>query len=131
MVVYHLIILLLIFLIITSIIFMVHNMYKKNGILEDIIKILYRQSSRWAVAANQDENEIIRVLHANYAAGYLWAIKDIAPTDVFKKATGEEFLEFEKKIVKIQDTATMRLASRCKEVIPISDKALIDAIYGR
>lgn len=99
--------------------------------LYSVILTLYRQCSRWAIAADQDDNSIIRVLHANYAAGYLWAIKDIASTEDFKQATGEDFLAFEKKIVTIQDKATMLLASRCKNVIPTSDPLLLNAIYGR
>ena len=51
------------------------NSYTKS------IETLYRQSARWAVASDQDDNDIIRLLHANYAAGYLWAIKDIVSTE--------------------------------------------------
>jgi len=96
---------------------------------ENIVTILYRQCARWAVAAEQDENVVIGVLHANYATGYLWALKDIVRTDIFKKITGEDFLSFENKIVKIQDTATQKLVSLCKESIPISDPSLLKAIY--
>ena len=104
----------------------------KNGLTFDkAIDILYRQCARWAVAANQDKSEIIAVLHANYAAGYLWAIKDIVSTNDFKRITGEDFLEFEKKIVKIQDDATMKLVSICRMVAPVSDTELLRAIYGK
>ena len=102
-----------------------------NHTLDRIIMTLYRQCSRWAVAAEQDNNDIIRVLHANYAAGYLWAMKDITPTSTFARVTGTDFLEFEKKIVRIQDDATMRLASSCKKSIPTSDPSLLNAIYGK
>lgn len=95
-----------------------------------VVDILYRQCARWAVAAQQDENEVIAVLHANYAAGYLWAIKDIVSTDEFKSITGEDFLEFEGKIVKIQDTATRRLVQACRTVVPVKDTDLLNAIYG-
>jgi len=96
---------------------------------ENIVTILYRQCARWAVAAEQDENVVIGVLHANYATGYLWALKDIVRTDIFKKITGEDFLSFENKVVKIQDKATQKLVSVCKESIPISDPSLLKAIY--
>ena len=42
------------------------------------IETLIRQASRWSVAAQQDDSPIIALLHANYGAGYLWALKDIA-----------------------------------------------------
>jgi len=108
-------------------------LFVKRGALdtnfENIVTILYRQCARWAVAAEQDENAVIGVLHANYATGYLWALKDIVRTDIFKKITGEDFLTFENKVVKIQDTATQKLVSVCKESIPISDPSLLKAIY--
>ena len=96
-----------------------------------IIETLYRQCARWAVASDQDDNDIIRLLHANYAAGYLWAIKDIVSTDEFKNIIGEDFLSFEEKITAIQDEATRRVVSKCKTVIPTSEKQLLDAIYYR
>ena len=40
------------------------------------INTLIRQAARWSVAAQQDESPIIALLHANYGAGYLWALKD-------------------------------------------------------
>lgn len=97
----------------------------------NIIQTLYRQSARWAVASDQDDNDIIRLLHANYAAGYLWAIKDIVTTDEFKNITGEDFLSFEKQITAIQDEATRRVVSKCTSVIPTSEKQLLRAIYYR
>ena len=103
----------------------------ENGTMNRVVSILYRQCARWAVAAEQDKSDMIAVLHANYAAGYLWAIKDIVDTNNFKQITGQDFLEFEKKIVKIQDNATYRLVSKCRSVVPINDKDLIQAIYGK
>ena len=60
-----------------------------------IILKLTRQAARWSVAALQDENPIISILHANYGAGYLWAIKDIVTTDKFNEITGLDYLTFE------------------------------------
>ena len=60
------------------------------------IRTLYRQTARWGVASVQDDSELIRTLHANYATGYLWAIKDIISADEFKDITGVELAEFEK-----------------------------------
>lgn len=102
---------------------------KNKEVMDTIVRTLYRQSARWAVASDQDDNEVIRLLHANYATGYLWAIKDIASSEDFKRATGEDFLQFEQKIVGIQDRATRILAERCKAVIPIQDPSLLKAMY--
>lgn len=85
----------------------------KQHKFEKSIIILYRQAARWAAAALQDKSEIISLLHANYAAGYLWSIKDIVSTEEFKKITGVDFLEFENKIVNIQDNSTKKMIKKC------------------
>ena len=120
-----------IFVAVFIVIYVFTNSCKKDDVFEKAIDTLYRQCARWAVAADQDKSEIIAVLHANYAAGYLWAIKDIVDTEQFKKITGENFLDFEKKIVKIQDDATYRLVSICRMSAPISDTELLETIYGK
>jgi hypothetical protein len=43
---------------------------RDNMDLTNIIKILSRQSARWSVASIQDENLIIKLLHANYGGAY-------------------------------------------------------------
>ena len=43
---------------------------------------------------------MIAVLHANYGAGYLWALKDIATDSEIQKATGINLGDFENEIVK-------------------------------
>lgn len=86
--------------------------------LEDIINILVRQAARWSTAAKNDMNPLIAVLHANYGAGYLWALKDIATPQQVKSATGIDFLKFEREIVKIQDDSTMTLAKLCPGYAP-------------
>ena len=86
--------------------------------LENIINILSRQAARWSTAAKNDMNPLIAVLHANYGAGYLWALKDVATPPQVKSATGIDFLKFEKEIVKIQDDATIALAKLCPGYAP-------------
>lgn len=103
----------------------------KNDELNRVVEVLYRQCARWAVAAEQDNAEVIAVLHANYAAGYLWAIKDIVGTDRFENITGENFADFEKKIVGIQDKATHGLVTKCRASVPVADEDLLKAIYGK
>lgn len=106
-------------------------LYNKQCKFDNSIRIMYRQSARWAAAAIQDDSLIIKVLHSNYAAGYLWAIKDIVSTSEFKRITGQEFLEFENEIVKIQDSSTKELVDKCKPLIFSENPVLYKAMYLR
>ncbi len=81
--------------------------------MDDIIKILTRQCARWLIAAHQDASPMIAVLHAQYGMGYLWAIKDIATTDQFKRATGLHMPEFERRATVIQDIITKKTVAVC------------------
>lgn len=93
------------------------------------IRILYRQTARYAVASLQDESPVIKSLHANYAMGYLMALKDLATTEEFAKATGDNLLSFERKIAGIQDASTVNLVGDCPALIPEEDPALLRAMY--
>lgn len=106
-------------------------MYTRKCDFENTIKIMYRQSARWAAAAIQDESTIIKVLHANYAAGYLWALKDIVSTSDFERITGQDFLEFENEIVKIQDSSTKKLVETCQPLLFAENPVLYKAMYLR
>ena len=85
---------------------------------KNIITILTRQAARWATAAKQDKNSMISVLHANYGAGYLWALKDIATAEQVKQATGIDLVQLEYEIVTTQDMATKRMARLCPKYAP-------------
>tara|TARA_Y100001958_G_C21244709_1_gene573982 strand:+ start:2883 stop:3278 length:396 start_codon:yes stop_codon:yes gene_type:complete len=96
-------------------------LYNNNySLLSENIKILVRQAARWSTAAKQDESSMIAVLHANYGAGYLWAVKDIATDDQIAKAAGIDIRKFEKEIVEIQDQATIRMSQLCPDYGPES-----------
>jgi len=100
-----------------------NNCYLYNNsfkLLQDKIKILVRQASRWSTAAKQDDNSMIAVLHANYGAGYLWALKDIATDSQISSATGIDVQKFEREIVETQDKATMNMAKLCPKYAPPS-----------
>jgi hypothetical protein len=86
-----------------------------GGAAEANIRTLLRQTARWSAASSQDESPIVALLHANYGAGYLWALKDIATGNEIKKATGVEINEFEKKIISIQDMATKKVSGLCPQ----------------
>ena len=127
-------ILFVLLLLLLSLIFILINFTKnKNNItnFDEAIRTLYRQCARWAVASIQDDSEIIRLLHANYAAGYLWAIKDIVSTEDFFRITGVKFLDLESKIVAIQDEATFKLVNKCGKLVFQNDPLLQKAIYSK
>lgn len=92
--------------------------FSSKSILSKIIQVLSRQAARWSTAAKQDKNSMIAVLHANYGAGYLWALKDIASSEQIKAATGIDILKFEREIVSVQDEATMKMAKLCPKYAP-------------
>lgn len=82
------------------------------------IKKLLRQTSRWSTAAKQDKNSMIAVLHANYGAGYLWALKDIYSETDIEKYGNINLKKFEEQVTKIQDFATKRMAKLCPRYAP-------------
>jgi hypothetical protein len=100
----------LIFIVIFLIIYRVF-IYKTK--IENMVQILIRSCARWGTASLQDKSPLIAVLHANYAAGYLWAIRDIFTDEEIKKATGINRVEFEKKIIDVQDKATKYMMEVC------------------
>ena len=97
--------------------------------LDKQIRILYRQTARYAVASVQDDSPVVKSLHANYAMGYLMALKDLATTEEFAKATGDNLLSFERKIAGIQDASTVNLVGDCPALVPDEDPALLRAMY--
>ncbi len=108
-----------IILVVIIILLVCYIMFKDNNSNKSIIiKTLVRQSSRWATAAAQDENVLISVLHANYGAGYLWALRDIATDQEIINATGIDVLKFRDAITQVQDYSTKRLMDLCPNFAP-------------
>ena len=99
--------------------------------LDKQIRILYRQTARYAVASLQDESPVVKSLHANYAMGYLMALKDLATTEQFARATKDNLLSFERKIAGIQDASTVNLVGDCPALVPDEDPGLLRAMYIR
>lgn len=80
------------------------------------IKKLAQQSAKWGTMAQQDDSPIIAMLHANYAVGYLWALKDIAsPKEIFKQ-TGLNLEQFEEHVVNLQSMVTKKVLKKCPEL---------------
>lgn len=86
--------------------------------LDKNIKTLIRQTARWSVAAIQDKNPLIAVLHANYGTGYLGALRDIATDQQIKNATGIDIREFSKHIIDIQEKTTKYASFKCPQFAP-------------
>jgi len=101
---------------------------KDNKNMDEEIKTLVRQASRWSSAAKQDENPMIAVLHSNYGAGFLWALKDIATQTQIESATGIKLLEFEKEITSAQDSAIKKMVAVCPDFQP--DKSFLSTLAG-
>ena len=89
-----------------------------------IIRKLLRQSSRWAVAAHQDKSPIISLLHANYAAGYLWGLKDIATDIEIQNAANIDIMNFTDKVINIQDKSTKKVSHSCPQFLDDIDREL-------
>ena len=125
---------LILFLVFVFVIFVVFRPDKSLRDLDSVpldkqIRILYRQTARYAVASVQDDSPVVKSLHANYAMGYLMALKDLATTEEFAKATGDNLLSFERKIAGIQDASTVNLVGDCPALVPDEDPALLRAMY--
>lgn len=101
---------------------------KKEIPLDNSVKTLARQAARWSTAATQDENPMIAVLHANYGAGYLWAINDIVTSSEFERMTGHDYKKFRDSIVSVQDDATKRALQACPEFGP--ERNYLTAVGG-
>lgn len=119
----------LIILLLSVVVFVLFRSTSVNVSLEKQIRILYRQTARYAVASLQDESPVVKSLHANYAMGYLMALKDLTTTEEFKRATGDNLLSFERKIAGIQDASTVNLVGDCPDLIPNEDPGLLRAMY--
>jgi hypothetical protein len=89
---------------------------KTRGINKSIEKLI-RQSARYAVAAQQDASPVIAVLHANYAAAYLYATKDIATDSQIHNATGIDVKKFKEHVTNVQDMVTRKTSEKCPEFV--------------
>lgn len=90
----------------------------KRKLQNESIKTLIRQAARWSTSAKQDKNIMIAVLHANYGAGYLWALKDIATSEQIHEASGIDLIKFEEEIIKVQDEVNKRMFMECPSYGP-------------
>ena len=89
---------------------------KTRGMNKSIEKLI-RQSARYATAAQQDKSPVIAVLHANYAAAYLYAVKDIANESQIHNATGIDVKKFKEHVTNVQDMVTKKTSEECPNFV--------------
>lgn len=87
---------------------------KTRGMNKSIEKLV-RQSARYATAAQQDKSPVVAILHANYAAAYLYALKDIATETQIHNATGINVKKFKEHVINVQDMVTKKTTESCPE----------------
>lgn len=75
--------------------------------------ILLKQTARWTLASEQDKNPLIAVLHANYAAGYLYALRDIMSDKDIENVTNVSVMKIQHRVQQVQQDATMRALRYC------------------
>jgi len=106
------------YLYLIAIIFVLYLMMKnKTRGMNKAIEKLVRQSARYAVAAQQDESPVIAILHANYAAAYLYALKEFATDSQIHNATGIDVRKFKEHVTNVQDMVTKKTSEKCPDFI--------------
>jgi hypothetical protein len=100
--------------------YLIYTSFKGDQYVEkdQIIKGLIRQAARWSTAAMQDQNPMIAVLHANYGAGYLWALRDSFSDNDIQRYGQIDIIKFKDEITKVQDFATKKMIAVCPEYAP-------------
>ena len=106
------------YLYLIAVIFVLYLMMQnKTRGMNKAIEKLVRQSARYAVAAQQDESPVIAILHANYAAAYFYALKDIASESQIHNATGIDVKKFKEHVTNVQDMVTKKTYEKCPDFI--------------
>ncbi len=82
---------------------------------EKNIKKLLKQAAKWSVTAQQDESPVTAMLHANWASGYLWALKDITTEQEVYRVAKIELPVFESHIEQVQSEVTKKVLDKCPE----------------
>ena len=103
------------FYLIIAIFILIVIMQNKNRGMKSSIEKLVRQSARYATAAQQDKSPVVAVLHANYAAAYLYALKDIATESQIHNSTGIDVKKFKEHVLNVQDMVTKKTTETCPE----------------
>ena len=104
----------ILFILLSIRLFLVENLNMNKN---KMIRKLIRQSSRYAIASRGDKTPLISVLHANYAATYMFALKDLFSDREIENVLGNTHnrIIYEKKILDIQDKATKNVMKYCPQ----------------
>jgi len=106
------------YLYLIAVIFVLYLMMQnKTRGMNKAIEKLVRESARYAVAAQQDESPVIAILHANYAAAYLYALKEFATDSQIHNATGIDVRKFKEHVTNVQDMVTKKTSEKCPDFI--------------
>src|SRR5210317_665681 len=106
------------YLYLLGVIFVLYLMMKnKTRGMNKAIEKLVRQSARYAVAAQQDESPVIAILHANYATGYFYALKEFASESQIHNATGIDVKKFKEHVTNVQDMVTRKTSEKCPDFV--------------
>jgi hypothetical protein len=97
----------------------------------EILRSLLRQAARWTTAAQQDQNPLIRMLHANYGMAYITALRQVANDAEILELTGVDAMEAEKEIAGTQDWAVQTFAAYVPELVPESKLARVAGQGGK
>lgn len=90
-----------------------------------LIQTLVRQTARWMVAARQDQNPLIAMLHANYATGYWYALRDVVTDTDIERVSGIDVVWFQTEVQATQEWATQKALAVCPQLGPQSAIARI------
>jgi hypothetical protein len=107
---------------------LLYNNFKRKLIIssqEENIKILLRQSARYSIAALQDENKAIAILHANYGAAYLYALTDVYTENIIEELAGINIQQFKKEVQSVQDQVTKGVYEACPNIVPKNSSKIL------
>lgn len=92
---------------------------------DEVVRRLVRQAARWTVAAEQDENPLIAVLHANYGMATWEGLRQIASDHEIAHYSDVDPVAVQAHITAVQDWAVRRFAPYVPEMMPDSPLAVI------
>ena len=82
-------------------------------------RTLIKQSARWLLAAQQDNSNLVALLHVNYAVGYWWALKDTYSDYEIDLAIGGSIYRkrYQEKLLQTQEEITKKISNDCPQFI--------------
>ncbi len=95
-----------------------------------VLSMLLSQTVRWAYSSVQDSNPLVKLVHANYSNSYLVILKEhlikyeISRND-FRKLSGTNLDELERKILSVQKNAMIELLKNTKNCIKVDENNLL------